>query len=196
MAVTHSHSWLTHAAPTVPANMMPAAAGVKLSTIITAPATVIITEPVADIRLNNDSDLDNLPELLSALLSSSNSSSKLVLSISSSRFTMMTAISSIAKYQQSAPMKPPTLSASEVTPKQLQKWELSCQQYFFHKDVEANNQVKCVAWGLLDLWIQQWYSIDSGHLNTLDFAEFMVELCSYWLPSDWASDLCLKMLSS
>ena len=196
MAVTCSHSRLAHAAPAVPANVTPAAAGVEPSAVVTAPATVIITKPVTNICHNNNSDLDDLPELLSASSSSSNSSGELSFSISSSRFTMMTAINNIAEYQQSVPTKPLTLSAGKVTPEQLQKWELGCRQYFFHKDVEADNQVKRVAWGLLDPRIQQWYSIDSGRLNALDFAEFMVELRSYWLPSDWASDLRLKMLSS
>ena len=162
---------------------MPTPVGVKLIAIVPTLTTVIIAEPVAD------NDLDDLPKLLSASSSSSDSSFEHGFPVSCSMCATMTAISNVAEYQQSAPMKPLTLSTGEVTPKQLQKWELSCRQYFFHKDVEAGNQVKHVAWGLLDLWIQQWYVIEAECLNGLDFGDFMVELRSYWLPSDWALDL-------
>ena len=49
--------------------------------------------------------------------------------------------------------------------------------------------------GILVPRIQQWYSIESERLNALNF---MDELWTYWLPSDWASDLRLRvrMLSS
>ena len=189
-AVTRSFSQLARAAPAVPVNVTPSPVGVNPIATAPAPTTVIIAEPVAD------NDLDDLPELLSASSSSSDSSFERGCPVVRSTCATMTAISNVAEYQQSAPTKPPTLSAGEVTPEQLQKWELGCRQYFFHKDVEADNQVKRVAWGLLDPRIQQWYAIEAERLNGLDFGDFMVELRSYWLPSDWASDLRLKMLSS
>ena len=105
-------------------------------------------------------------------------------------------MTSIGEYQQGAPMKPPTLTPGEVMPEQLQKWEMGCSQYFFHKDIAADDQVKRVTWGLLDPQIQQWYSVENGRLNALTFNSFMDKLRRFWLPSDWASELCLKMLSS
>ena len=105
-------------------------------------------------------------------------------------------MTSIGEYQQGAPTKPPTLTPGEVTPEQLWKWEMGCSQYFFHKDIAVDDQVKRVAWGLLGPRIQQWYSVENRRLNALTFNSFMDELRRFWLPSDWASELHLKMLSS
>ncbi|KAI9449465.1 hypothetical protein HD554DRAFT_2034239 [Boletus coccyginus] len=81
-------------------------------------------------------------------------------------------------------MNPPTLTPGEVTPEQLHKWEMGCLQYFFHKDIATDDQVKCIVWGLLDLHVQQWYSVENAQLNVLTFPEFMNELQHFWLPSN------------
>ena len=103
---------------------------------------------------------------------------------------------SITEYQQASTTKPPVLTPGTVSPEQLRMWEMGCLQYFHHKMISAADQVQYVAWGLHDPRIQQWYAIDAGCLNILDFTSFMAELRNYWLPTDWAADLRLKMLSS
>ena len=103
---------------------------------------------------------------------------------------------SITEYQQASTTKPLVLTPGMVSPEQLCMWEMGCLQYFHHKMISAADQIQYVVWGLHDPRIQQWCAIDAGHLNALDFTSFMAELRDYWLPTDWATDLRLKMLSS
>ena len=107
---------------------------------------------------------------------------------------LRTLSSTVGAFQQAAPTKPPVLTAGDITPKA--SWEIGCITYFAHKDTSPAYQVQHVAWGLQDARIQQWYAIKHDRLNTLIFAAFMTELRLTWLPTNWAADTHMKMLSS
>ena len=98
--------------------------------------------------------------------------------------------------EQVAPNKVPLLTAGEITPEALHAWEMGCLQFFRQKEIAAKDQVGRVAWNLQDPRVQDWYVNDSERLNALTFAAFMLEVRSYWLPSDWATMVRQKLLSS
>ncbi|KAG0692646.1 hypothetical protein DFH29DRAFT_817297 [Suillus ampliporus] len=66
----------------------------------------------------------------------------------------------------------------ELTPEVACAWDMACQNYFTHKEVPANVQVKKVAWGMLDPCMQD------------------CELQATWLDSDWAAQVRKKLLCS
>lgn len=102
----------------------------------------------------------------------------------------------IAKVEQAAPSKPPTLSAGQITPEILRAWENGCTQFFLHKEVKDDEKVKKVAWGMQDPIVQDWYLNDQAKFDALTFAEYMKEVRTYWLPTDWVDTVCRKMLAS
>ncbi|KAL4078937.1 hypothetical protein V8B97DRAFT_2068522 [Scleroderma yunnanense] len=89
--------------------------------------------------------------------------------------------------KQVALNKLPVLMASEITPEALQAWEMGCLQFFQQKEIVEKDQVGKVTWNLQDVCVCNWYNHDCNHLNFLIFEDFMKEVQSYWLPSDWAT---------
>ncbi|KAG1856950.1 hypothetical protein C8R48DRAFT_607803, partial [Suillus tomentosus] len=84
-----------------------------------------------------------------------------------------------ATVEQSAPSKPPKLLAGELTPEVARDWDNVCSTYFMHKEVVAADQVKMVAFGMLDPRLHTWY------------------LSQYsWLESHWDTKLRKKVLGS
>jgi hypothetical protein len=55
-----------------------------------------------------------------------------------------------ARVEQPTPNKPPKLMAGELTPEVARDWDNACKTYFMHKNIEAANQVKMVAFGMQD----------------------------------------------
>jgi hypothetical protein len=86
--------------------------------------------------------------------------------------------------------------AGDVTPEALRSWEMSCKQYFLHRSVMPIDQVRKVAWNLQGPQIQDWYINDDDCLNDLSFMDFIMEVRSCWLPSNWVALTRQKMLSS
>lgn len=104
--------------------------------------------------------------------------------------------SKTGRCEQAAPNQPPFLTAGDLTPEVLRAWEMGCRHFFRQKEVAEKAQVGRVAWNLQDLRIQDWYINDRDRLNALSFAEFMQEVRSCWLPSDWVAMVRQKMLAS
>ncbi|KIO13808.1 hypothetical protein M404DRAFT_121464, partial [Pisolithus tinctorius Marx 270] len=110
---------------------------------------------------------------------------------------MSSAQSLIARCENTTPGKtPPFLTAGDITPEGLHSWELGCENYFWLKSVAEDVQVAKVVGHLLDPHVQDWISNNGDRLTALTFAEFMDEVRTYWLPSDWAEAIQQKMLSS
>jgi hypothetical protein len=105
-------------------------------------------------------------------------------------------MSKTARVEQVAANKPPLLTPGDVSPEALRAWEMGCRQFFMHKSVDAAEQVAKVAWGLQDPRIQDWYLNDQDRINKLSFADYLAEVRSYWLSSDWADIVRQRMLSS
>ena len=108
----------------------------------------------------------------------------------------MSPSSHVGRCEQTTANKPPLLTAGDITPEALRAWEMGCLQFFRQKGLAEEEQVGKVAWNLQDLRVQDWYSHDCERLNAMTFTDFMKEVRSYWLPSDWADSICQKMLSS
>lgn len=92
--------------------------------------------------------------------------------------------------------EPPFLTAGQLTPEALKAWEMSCNQFFLHKDTKDEDKVKKVAWGMQDPLIQDWYLTDQERLEKLTFKEYINEVRSYFLPRGWSDILRRKMLAS
>ncbi|KAG2737936.1 hypothetical protein P692DRAFT_20760337, partial [Suillus brevipes Sb2] len=101
-----------------------------------------------------------------------------------------------AVVEQSAPSKPPKLTAGEITPQVAHDWENACETYFLHKEVKAADQVKMVAFGMLDPRLHTWYLTQRTVLNAGTFAAYMKAFRSAWLESHWANKLRKKVLGS
>ncbi|KIO11021.1 hypothetical protein M404DRAFT_966898, partial [Pisolithus tinctorius Marx 270] len=105
--------------------------------------------------------------------------------------------SQTARCENTTPGKtPPFLTAGDITPEGLRSWELGCENYFRLKSVAEDVQVAKVVGHLLDPRVQDWISNNGDRLTALSFSEFMDEVRTYWLPSDWAEAIQQKMLSS
>ncbi|KIO00253.1 hypothetical protein M404DRAFT_153059, partial [Pisolithus tinctorius Marx 270] len=110
---------------------------------------------------------------------------------------MSSAQSLIVRCENTTPGKtPPFLTAGDITPEGLCSWELGCENYFWLKSIAEDVQVAKVVGHLLDPRVQDWISNNGDQLTALTFAEFMDEVSTYWLPSDWAEAIQQKMLSS
>ncbi|KAG1897422.1 uncharacterized protein F5891DRAFT_1191864 [Suillus fuscotomentosus] len=101
-----------------------------------------------------------------------------------------------AKVEQSAPSKPPRLLAGELTPEVVCDWDNTCTTYFMHKDIEAADQVKMIAFGMLDARLHTWYLAQRAILDAGTFNEYMTALKSAWLEKHWDIKLRRKVLGS
>ncbi|KAG1793834.1 uncharacterized protein HD556DRAFT_1191829, partial [Suillus plorans] len=104
--------------------------------------------------------------------------------------------SKLARVEQQAANKPPSLTAGEISPEVFRAWEMGCRQFFMHKEIPEGEMVKKVAWGMQEPIIQDWYLNDQDRFNKLSFADYIKEVRAYWLPADWADSVRQKMLSS
>ncbi|EGO04525.1 hypothetical protein SERLA73DRAFT_68208 [Serpula lacrymans var. lacrymans S7.3] len=69
------------------------------------------------------------------------------------------------------------MTAGELTLEAACAWDMVCCQYFMHKAVPNDEQVKKVAWGMQDVCIK-------------------TELRSNWLPADWTAIVRKRILNS
>ncbi|KAG2746332.1 hypothetical protein P692DRAFT_20820289 [Suillus brevipes Sb2] len=108
----------------------------------------------------------------------------------------MTTPSKMARVEQKAANKLPILTVGEISPEVLLAWEIGCRRFCIHKGVPDTEMVSKVAWGMRDPIIQTWYHNDYDRFNKLSFAEYINEVRSYWLPTDWVVTVRQKMWSS
>ncbi|KAG1773665.1 hypothetical protein EV702DRAFT_1129842 [Suillus placidus] len=101
-----------------------------------------------------------------------------------------------ASVDQSAPSKPPKLLAGELTPEVARDWENACSTYFMHKVIEEKNQVKMIAFGMLDPRLHTWYLAQRVTLDAGTFDEYMTALKDAWLETHWDTKLRKKVLGS
>jgi len=101
-----------------------------------------------------------------------------------------------ATFIQPNSSKPPTLTPGRIGPDLLRKFQIGCLSYFQNKDIDPANQVKCVAWGLQDPLIQDWYMNDRERIEALAFDAFIVEIRNRWLKRGWETTLRNNLYSS
>jgi len=101
-----------------------------------------------------------------------------------------------AVVEQSAPNKLPILKAGELTPETVCDWENACSTYFMHKEIEAKDQVKMIAFGMSDPRLHTWYLAQCATLDAGTFSEYLTALKSAWLETHWDTKLRKKVLGS
>ncbi|KAG1848587.1 hypothetical protein C8R48DRAFT_677239 [Suillus tomentosus] len=101
-----------------------------------------------------------------------------------------------ASVEQSAPNKPPKLLPGELTPEVARDWDNACTTYFMHKEVNAPDQVKMIAFGMLDPRLHMWYLAQRAILDAGTFADYMTALKNGWLDTHWDTRLRKKVLGS
>ncbi|KAG1866134.1 hypothetical protein F4604DRAFT_1682869 [Suillus subluteus] len=101
-----------------------------------------------------------------------------------------------ASVEQSAPNKPPRLLAGELTPEVACDWENGCETYFMHKGINAEDQVKMIASGMLDVRLRTWYLTQRAILDAGTFTAYMTALKNAWLDTHWDTKLRWKVLGS
>ncbi|KAG1904075.1 uncharacterized protein F5891DRAFT_1185033 [Suillus fuscotomentosus] len=62
-----------------------------------------------------------------------------------------------ARVEQAAPSKLPKLLVGKLMPEVAHDWDNACTTYFMHKTIAATDQVKMVAFGILDAHLHIWY---------------------------------------
>ncbi|KAH7904200.1 hypothetical protein BJ138DRAFT_1019457, partial [Hygrophoropsis aurantiaca] len=102
----------------------------------------------------------------------------------------------MAAVEQSAPSKPPTLTPGDISPAVARNWDMACRTYFMHKRINAEDQVKMIAFGMLDPRLQNWYITNSEQLDVLSFPDYLKEFKSTWLETHWDVKIRRKLLSS
>ncbi|KAG1780964.1 hypothetical protein EV702DRAFT_939486, partial [Suillus placidus] len=88
------------------------------------------------------------------------------------------------------------LLAGKLTPEVAHDWENACATYFMHKEIEPKNQVKMVAFGMLDPRLHTWYLALRATLDAGTFTEYMTALKAAWLEAHWDTKLRKKVLGS
>ena len=93
--------------------------------------------------------------------------------------------------------KPPVLSAGTVSPEVLCQFENVCHSFFCNKEgLELRDFVACVAGGLHDPLISDWYWTGQITFDTLSFDDFVKEVHNKWLVNGWEQDIRCKMLGT
>ncbi|KAG2158306.1 uncharacterized protein EDB93DRAFT_1246158 [Suillus bovinus] len=88
------------------------------------------------------------------------------------------------------------LSAGELTPEVARDWDNACTTYFMHKKIDAKDQVKMIAFGMLDPRLRTWYLTQRATLDGGTFTQYMTALKNAWLESHWDTKLRRKVLGS
>jgi hypothetical protein len=101
-----------------------------------------------------------------------------------------------AVVEQSAPNKLPTLKADKLTLETVHDWENTCSMYFMHKEIEAKDQVKMIAFRMSDPHLHTWYLAQCATLDAGTFSKYLTALKSAWLETHWDTKLCKKVLGS
>ncbi|KAG2051827.1 hypothetical protein BDR06DRAFT_1060391 [Suillus hirtellus] len=101
-----------------------------------------------------------------------------------------------ATVEQSAPNKPPKLLAGELTPEAACDWDNACSTYFMHKEVDVTNQVKMIAFSMMDPRLHTWYLMQKATLDAGTFMDYMTALKDAWLETHWDLKLRKKVLGS
>ena len=91
--------------------------------------------------------------------------------------------------------KPPMLSARNVSPEVMRQFENTCRSFFHNKEgLESKDYIACIAGGLQDPLISDWYWTTHKMFDILSFNDFMKEFRLKWLPNDWEQDIRCRVL--
>ena len=79
----------------------------------------------------------------------------------------------------------PIVTRGDLTPQILLLAENAFHEFFITKTVNKEDKVKLILGAFKDVHVRDWIATDRAHLLKLSFEDFMLELRSNFLPSDW-----------
>jgi hypothetical protein len=88
----------------------------------------------------------------------------------------------------------PILTRGDLTPQTILLTENAFNEFFIAKNVEKADQVKLILGAFKDAHIRDWISTDCECLLKLSFEEFITELRTNFLPTDWVNTICISLL--
>jgi hypothetical protein len=88
----------------------------------------------------------------------------------------------------------PILMGGNLTPQTILLAENAFNKFFIAKNVEKANQVKLILGAFKDAHICDWISTDREHLLKPSFEEFIAELRTNFLPTDWVDTIRISLL--
>lgn len=91
--------------------------------------------------------------------------------------------------------KIPTITAGDLTPDILRRWENACQAYFTHSRA-ATESIALVAPGLEDPRIADWWCAERDRLIMEDWDDVVQEMRELFLDDDWQVNLRREILAS
>ncbi|KIM83633.1 hypothetical protein PILCRDRAFT_7047 [Piloderma croceum F 1598] len=101
-----------------------------------------------------------------------------------------------ARLEQPDQTKPPVLTSGTVTPQVLRDWEDGCNNYFFHKSITDDRQVRAIVLGLKDHRIGDWYRSAQAVIVAMPFDDFVTAVQNKLLKDGWQHNLQKEILSS
>ena len=89
------------------------------------------------------------------------------------------------------------LSVGTVSLEVLCQFKNMCHLFFCNQEgLELKDFVTCIAGGLHDPLISDWYWTGQVTFDLLSFEDFMKEVCNKWLANNWEQDICRKVLGT
>ncbi|KAF8888819.1 hypothetical protein BD779DRAFT_1644806 [Infundibulicybe gibba] len=101
-----------------------------------------------------------------------------------------------ASVEQPTTARPPILTAGDISPEVMRKFEYGCQLYFIQKDIADDAQVRHVLGCFRDFEILEWMNEEWSRIQALTFRDFMAEMRARYLEKNWEAGVRRKLLSS
>jgi hypothetical protein len=88
----------------------------------------------------------------------------------------------------------PILTGGDLTPQTILLAENAFNKFFIAKNVKKADQVKLILGMFKDAHIRNWISTSCERLLKLSFEDFITELRTNFLPTDWVNTICISLL--
>jgi len=91
----------------------------------------------------------------------------------------------LATVEQDSTSHPPIMTAGDITPEIVCRFELCCTAYFETKEIAEDKQVRKILSYFQDMRVQDWITVKWARFATLSFDAFMKELRGAYLEENW-----------
>ena len=89
----------------------------------------------------------------------------------------------------------PLIMGGDLTPQTLLLAKNAFHKFFIAKNVAKEDEIKLILGAFKDVHVCDWIATDRERLLALTSEEFMVELRTNFLPSDWVESVHISLLS-
>jgi hypothetical protein len=103
-------------------------------------------------------------------------------------------VSNMAVLDDESNSKAPILRPGDISPDVMRRFEHACLNYFDHKEVVAEKQVRKILSSFKDSCISDWIANEHERLLELSFTEFMSEIRDGYLDRDWEDSTRRELL--